>query len=122
MQQYCYMINDLDADKLAKEAQGDYERLRAYLRRRSVEAYREKVKQVESVEAGLMEQAQRFFLLTQTDNLWKEHLQRIKFVQQAVGLRGYAQRDPLVEYKLEGYNLFVEMMAQIRRNVIYNVY
>lgn len=35
-------------------------------------------------------------------------------------LRGYAQRDPLVEYKLEGYNLFVEMMAQIRRNVIYN--
>lgn len=41
---------------------------------------------------------------------------------QAVGLRGYAQRDPLVEYKLEGYNLFVEMMANIRRNVIYNVY
>jgi hypothetical protein len=36
-------------------------------------------------------------------------------------LRGYAQRDPLVEYKLEGYNLFVEMMAQIRRNVIFNV-
>jgi preprotein translocase subunit SecA len=32
------------------------------------------------------------------------------------------QRDPLVEYKLEGYNLFLEMMANIRRNVIYNVY
>jgi len=43
-------------------------------------------------------------------------------VQQAVGLRGYAQRDPLIEYKLEGYNLFLEMMAQIRRNVIYSVY
>ena len=41
---------------------------------------------------------------------------------QAVGLRGYAQRDPLVEYKLEGYNLFLEMMASIRRNTIYNVY
>ena len=41
---------------------------------------------------------------------------------QAVGLRGYAQRDPLVEYKLEGYNLFLDMMAQIRRNTIYNVY
>ncbi len=69
-----------------------------------------------------MGEAQRFFVLTQTDNLWKEHLQAIKFLQQAVGLRGYAQRDPLVEYKLEGYNLFLEMMAQIRRNVIYNVY
>jgi preprotein translocase subunit SecA len=33
----------------------------------------------------------------------------------ACSLRGYAQRDPLVEYKLEGYNLFVEMMAQVRR-------
>jgi preprotein translocase subunit SecA len=35
---------------------------------------------------------------------------------------GTLQRDPLVEYKLEGYNLFLEMMANIRRNVIYNVY
>jgi SecA Wing and Scaffold domain len=35
--------------------------------------------------------AQRFFVLTQTDNLWKEHLQAIKFLQQAVSLRGYAQ-------------------------------
>lgn len=61
--------------------------------------------------------AQRFFVLTQTDNLWKEHLQAIKFLQQAVGLRGYAQRDPLVEYKLEGYNLFLEMMAQVRNRV-----
>ena len=58
-----------------------------------------------------LQEAQRFFVLTQTDNLWKEHLQAIKFLQQAVGLRGYAQRDPLAEYKLEGYGLFLEMMA-----------
>ncbi|KAK1367900.1 Protein translocase subunit SecA chloroplastic-like [Heracleum sosnowskyi] len=54
--------------------------------------------------------------------LWKEYLQALKFVQQTVGLRGYAQRDPLIEYKLDGYNLFIEMMAQIRRNVIYSIY
>lgn len=71
---------------------------------------------------GLMQEAERYFVLSQTDNLWKEHLQALKFVQQAVGLRGYAQRDPLIEYKLEGFNLFLEMMAQIRRNVIYSVY
>lgn len=46
----------------------------------------------------------------------------VQCCHQAVGLRGYAQRDPLVEYKLEGYNLFLEMMASIRRNTIYNVY
>ena len=48
--------------------------------------------------------------------------QAIKFLQQAVGLRGYAAKDPLTEFKLEGYNLFVEMTSQVRRNVIYNVY
>lgn len=69
-----------------------------------------------------MKDAERYFVLTQTDNLWKDHLQRLKFIQQAVSLRGYAQRDPLIEYKLEGYELFLEMMAQIRRNVIYSVY
>jgi len=48
--------------------------------------------------------------------------QAIKFLQQAVGLRGYASKDPLTEFKLEGYNLFVDTMARVRRNVIYNVY
>ncbi|GBG68259.1 hypothetical protein CBR_g2809 [Chara braunii] len=76
----------------------------------------------DKVAPGLMQEAERYFVLSQTDNLWKEHLQAIKFLQQAVGLRGYAQRDPLIEYKLEGYNLFLNMMAQIRRNVIYSVY
>jgi hypothetical protein len=43
---------------------------------------------VEQVEKGLMQQAQRFFLLTQIDNIWKEHLQAMQFLRQAVGLRG----------------------------------
>lgn len=77
---------------------------------------------VEARVPGLFQEAERYFVLTQTDNLWKEHLQALKFLQQAVGLRGYAQRDPLIEYKLEGYNLFTDMTAQIRRNVIYSVY
>jgi len=61
-------------------------------------------------------------VLSQTDKLWMDHLQRLKFLQTSVGLRGYAQKDPLIEYKLEGYELFLEMMAQIRRNVIYSIY
>jgi hypothetical protein len=46
------------------------------------------VRAVEEVQPGLMQQAQRFFLLTQIDNLWKEHLQAMNFLRQAVGLRG----------------------------------
>ncbi len=123
MQQYCYVLTDLTGDLLRQQSNdGDYEALRTYLRGRAVEAYYQKVEAVEALQTGLMQDAQRFFMLTQTDNLWKEHLQAIKFLQTAVGLRGYAQRDPLTEFKLEGYNLFLDMMAQIRRNVIYNVY
>ena len=48
------------------------------------------VRAVEEAQPGLMQQAQRFFLLTQIDNLWKEHLQAMEFLRKAVGLRGCA--------------------------------
>ncbi len=83
-------------------AQGDFEALRLYLREVCVDAYYRKARAMDEFEPGLMNEAQRYFLLTNTDNLWKEHLQAIKFLQQAVGLRGYAAKDPLTEFKLEG--------------------
>ena len=98
------------------------EALRDYFTKKTIEAYRYKRAFVEDVEEGLIVQAERFFLLTQMDNLWKRHLEAMRFIQQAVGLRGYAQRDPLTEYKLEGYELYQEMQAQVRRNVIYSLY
>ncbi|CAK8572654.1 unnamed protein product [Lathyrus sativus] len=121
IQQYCYLLSDLTPDLLLNEC-SDYEGLRSYLRLRGKEAYLQKRDIVEQQAPGLMKEAERFLILSNIDRLWKEHLQALKFVQQAVGLRGYAQRDPLIEYKLEGYNLFLEMMAQIRRNVIYSIY
>lgn len=121
VQQYCYLLNDLTPELLSKNC-STYEDLRTYLRSCGREAYLRKRDMVENQAPGLMKEAERFLILSNIDRLWKEHLQAIKFVQQAVGLRGYAQRDPLIEYKLEGYNLFLEMMAQIRRNVIYSVY
>jgi preprotein translocase subunit SecA len=120
MKQYCYLLEDLDGDVL--RAQDGYEGIRYYLQNKCVEAYQQKVSEVNAVEDNLMAEAEQFFVLTQYDNLWKTHLQSIKFLQTAVGLRGYAQRDPLTEFKLEGYNLFLEMMAQVRRNCIYSVY
>ena len=120
--QYCAPMADLTAESLAEAAGGDYEKLRTFLRGRGVDALRAKTAAVNALEPGLMQDACRFFVLVQTDALWREHLQAMKFLQAAVGLRGYAQRDPLAEYKLEGYQLFVELMAQIRRNAIYNAY
>ncbi|XP_022945327.1 protein translocase subunit SecA, chloroplastic [Cucurbita moschata] len=121
VQQYCYLLDDLTPE-LLKSKNSTYEDLQNYLRLRGREAYLQKRDIVEKEAPGLMKEAERFLVLSNIDRLWKEHLQALKFVQQAVGLRGYAQRDPLIEYKLEGYNLFLDMMAQIRRNVIYSIY
>ncbi|XP_059625511.1 protein translocase subunit SecA, chloroplastic isoform X2 [Cornus florida] len=121
LQQYCYLLNDLTPDLVVSNC-SSYDELRDYLHIRGREAYLQKRDAVEKQAPGLMKEAERFLILSNIDRLWKEHLQALKFVQQAVGLRGYAQRDPLIEYKLEGYNLFIDMMAQIRRNVIYAIY
>ncbi|XP_056159600.1 protein translocase subunit SECA1, chloroplastic isoform X2 [Syzygium oleosum] len=121
LQQYCYLLNGLTPDLLRSKG-SSYEELQGYLRLRGREAYMQKREIVEKQAPGLMTEAEKFLILSNIDRLWKEHLQALKFVQQAVGLRGYAQRDPLIEYKLEGYNLFLDMMAQIRRNVIYSIY
>jgi len=121
IQQYCYLLNNLTPETLQNNS-SNYDELRNYLRYQGREAYLNKTEIVEKQAPGLMKEAERFLILSNIDRLWKEHLQALKFVQQAVGLRGYAQKDPLIEYKLEGYNLFLDMMAQIRRNVIYSIY
>ena len=59
------------------------------------------------------------FLLQQIDYSWKEHLQKISSLREAINWRGYGQKDPLTEYKKEAYNLFVTMMTRIRHRVIY---
>ena len=71
---------------------------------------------------GLMREAERFFILQQIDTLWREHLQAMDALRESVGLRGYGQKDPLIEYKNEGYDMFLEMMTNMRRNVIYSMF
>jgi preprotein translocase subunit SecA len=124
IQHFCCLTVNLTGKELQEQCNGSlpFETLCTYLRRVGVEAYHNKKNAVNQIKPGLMLQAERYFILLQTDNLWKEHLKEVKFLQKAVCLRGYAQKDPLTEYKLEGYNLFSRMMAQIRRNVVYNIY
>jgi preprotein translocase subunit SecA len=85
-------------------------------------AYDIKEAQIEQVSPGLMRQAERFFILQQIDTLWREHLQAMDALRESVGLRGYGQQDPLIEYKSEGYEMFLEMMTAIRRNVVYSLF
>ena len=98
------------------------EELKNYLQEQLRIAYDLKESQIEKIRPGLMREAERFFILQQIDNLWREHLQSMDSLRESVGLRGYGQKDPLIEYKNEGYDMFLEMMTNMRRNVIYSMF
>ena len=48
------------------------------------------------------------------DNAWREHLYQMDILKTGIGLRGYNQKDPLVEYKKESYNLFMELVGRLK--------
>ncbi|MEI6616515.1 MAG: preprotein translocase subunit SecA [Cyanobium sp. ELA507] len=119
VKEFIYLLEDLKPEQL----QGlSMEELKAFLQEQMRNAYDLKEGQVEQVRPGLMREAERFFILQQIDTLWREHLQAMDALRESVGLRGYGQKDPLIEYKNEGYDMFLEMMTQMRRNVIYSMF
>ncbi len=119
IQQFVYLLADLEPQQLEDLSVGE---MKTFLHEQVRIAYDLKEAQVDQASPGLMRQAERYFILQQIDMLWREHLQQMDALRDAVGLRGYGQRDPLIEYKSEGYELFLEMMVNIRRNVVYSLF
>ena len=117
--EFIYLLENLQPDDVRGLSM---EELKTFLQEQMRNAYDIKEGQIESQNAGLMRQAERFFILQQIDTLWREHLQAMDALRESVGLRGYGQKDPLIEYKNEGYDMFLEMMTQMRRNVIYSMF
>jgi preprotein translocase subunit SecA len=65
---------------------------------------------------------ERYIILNAIDRLWQEHLYAMDALREGVYLRGYAQKDPLIEYKTEAYEMFVELMANIKNEVLHNLF
>ena len=65
----------------------------------------------------IMRDVEKSLLLQLLDQLWKDHLLTLDHLRQGIGLRAYAQRDPLNEYKREAFDLFEEMLAMLRERV-----
>ncbi len=61
---------------------------------------------------------ERILYLQILDNAWREHLYAMDTLKAGIGLRGYNQKDPLVEYKKESYNMFIELIANIKHEII----
>ena len=83
--------------------------------------YYSKELELESYESDLVEILERRYLLVHSDLIWKEHLQRMTLLREAVGWRGYGQRNPLYEYKEESYFLFQELQITLRQLIIYDL-
>ena len=65
---------------------------------------------------------ERYIIMNAIDRLWQEHLYAMDSLREAVYLRAYGQKDPLVEYKNEAYMMFVELMGNIKNEVLTNLF
>nr|YP_009295732.1 preprotein translocase subunit SecA [Mastocarpus papillatus]AOL58216.1 preprotein translocase subunit SecA [Mastocarpus papillatus] len=74
---------------------------------------------LEQLRPGLIRQLEKYYLLQQIDQAWQKHLEKMMFLRESIGWRSYGQQDPLIEYKNEGFHLFVNMVTYIRQTVVY---
>ncbi len=99
----------IDAHQLARHELGDaiFDKLK--------EQYEGKEK---ILGAGAMRYHERMVMLSVIDGLWKEHLLEMDHLKEGIGLRGYAQQDPLVAYKKESFDMFEAMMAKFQEDTV----
>jgi len=70
----------------------------------------------------LMGQIERFAMLSIIDEKWKEHLREMDDLKEGINFRAYGQKDPLIEYKSDGFKLFVEMLESLNTSVVNFIY
>jgi preprotein translocase subunit SecA len=90
-----------------------------YAMGKAKEAYIQKEKEIGS---ETFRQVEKAIMLQTIDTLWMNHLDEIDYLRQGIGLRGYGQRDPLVEYKREAFNLFSHLMENMRATTVKTIF
>jgi preprotein translocase subunit SecA len=119
---YPVSITSADLIKEAGSLEGlDAEFLNARILEDASEAYKKRESELSS---DVMRELERKVLLSVLDRKWREHLYEMDYLQEGIGLRAMAQRDPLVEYQREGFELFAAMMDAIKEelaSLVFNV-
>jgi preprotein translocase subunit SecA len=88
-----------------------------------VEKVKQRYEEKESlVGPEIMRQTERWIMLNAIDDQWKDHLLSMDHLKEGIGLRGYGQKDPLVEYKKESYTLFQDLMGRIEDETVRYLY
>jgi preprotein translocase subunit SecA len=109
-----FTLEELEEELGGREAI-DAELLTARITEDAQEAYERREKELGT---ELMRDAERQIVLAVLDRKWREHLYEMDYLQEGIGLRAYAQRDPLVEYQREGFDLFNGMMDGIKEESV----
>jgi preprotein translocase subunit SecA len=115
---------DLTAEDVVEEAGGEQSGLsREFL----VETLRANAQQAydrreEELTPDIMRELERRVVLSVLDRKWREHLYEMDYLREGIGLRAWAQRDPLVEYQREGYDMFSAMMEGIKEESVGNLF
>jgi preprotein translocase subunit SecA len=104
-------LKGLDRDAILQEFLDD-----------ALDAYAEREKEIDEIQEGLMRDLERFIVLQTVDIRWREHLENMDYLREGIGLRGLAQKDPLVEYRNEGHIMFQELTRAIREEVVTLLY
>jgi preprotein translocase subunit SecA len=114
----------LTIDHMVEEAGGEQsalsrEFLVEILRADAQEAYN---RREEELTPDIMRELERRVVLSVLDRKWREHLYEMDYLREGIGLRAWAQRDPLVEYQREGYDMFSAMMDGIKEESVGNLF
>jgi preprotein translocase subunit SecA len=70
----------------------------------------------------IFDQIEKIIILRNLDTKWIDHLHNMDILREGIGLRAYGQKDPLIEYKIEGFNMFQELLADIERETLSLLY
>lgn len=116
-----YLLNAADTFSISKELYKDSEELRKWIIEQVRINYDLREAYLEQIKPGLIRQLEKYYLLQQIDNAWKDHLQKMGALRDSIGWRSYGQQDPLVEYKNEAFNLFIEMITHVKHTVVYAI-
>ncbi|MEI0606370.1 preprotein translocase subunit SecA [Brachyspira pulli] len=109
-----YLIG-IDEEAANKAVEGGVDNAIKNLTNILLEAYRKKA---EMVDTKIFREVEKNIFLSIIDNRWKDHLFTMDSLREGIGLRGYAEKNPLTEYKLEGYKMFVATMDVIHNELV----
>jgi preprotein translocase subunit SecA len=99
----------------------DLYELKLYLFNEFWLTYQSKIAELSVYGDGIIENLERSIILINTDRIWREHLQKMTLLREAVGWRGYGQRNPLYEYKQDAFYMFETREELLRNLIIYDL-